>query len=126
MNPSGEKLLEMGKEVEDQVKTIGSMHGLGTQTTRTLHLLPGDFTPEAVDCVKRACGEKGIGSRTLTGHDSLMTIKKAPTGMVFVRSRGGISHSAKEWSDQEDCAEGALVLGKAVLNFDEHLKQKTL
>ncbi|KAJ9502459.1 hypothetical protein LTR96_005578 [Exophiala xenobiotica] len=126
MNASGEKLLEMGKKIESQVKAIASMHGLESETSRTLHLLPGDFTPEAVDCVRRACGDKGIGSRTLTGHDSLMTLLKAPTAMVFVRSKDGISHSPKEWSDKEDCAEGALVLGKSVLNFDDYLKQKSL
>jgi len=54
-----------------------------------------------------------------------MTTLKVPTAMVFVRAKDGISHSAKEWSSKEDCAEGALTLGKAVLNFDELLKQKS-
>jgi len=54
-----------------------------------------------------------------------MTTLKVPIAMVFVRAKDGISHYPKEWSDKEDCAEGALVLGNAVLNFDELLKQKS-
>jgi N-carbamoyl-L-amino-acid hydrolase len=53
-----------------------------------------------------------------------MTTLKVPTAMVFVRAKDGISHSPKEWSSKEDCKEGALALEKAVLNFDELLKEK--
>jgi beta-ureidopropionase / N-carbamoyl-L-amino-acid hydrolase len=38
--------------------------------------------------------------------------------MVFARAKNGVSHDAAEWSSKEDCAESALALGKAVLNFD--------
>ncbi|KAL6249417.1 hypothetical protein RBB50_003270 [Rhinocladiella similis] len=121
MHADADGLLEMGRRAEALAKTAASLHGLEHEMGRSLHLLPGDFTPEAVDCVARACGDKGIGARTLTGHDSLETLLVAPTAMVFVRSKDGVSHSAKEWSDKDDCAEGALVLGKSVLNFDEYL-----
>jgi N-carbamoyl-L-amino-acid hydrolase len=83
-----------------------------------------DNNADSINSVKRACGDKGIPSITGTAHDSTMTALKVPTAMVFVRAKDGISHSAKEWSSKEDCAEGALTLGKAVLNFDELLKQK--
>jgi hypothetical protein len=45
--------------------------------------------------------------------------------MVFVRAKDGISHSAKEWSSNEDRMEGALALGKAVMNDDEVLQVKS-
>ena len=62
--------------------------------------------------MRRACGYKGIASNTGAGHDSSMTTRLVPTAMVFVRMKDGISHSPKEWSDKEDCAEGSLVLGR--------------
>ncbi|TVY50682.1 N-carbamoyl-L-amino-acid hydrolase [Lachnellula cervina] len=125
MHKEAEGLEDMGEEIVTRIKAIAEMRGLEYDLTRDIHLLPGNFWPEAIDCVKRACGDKGIGSRTGTGHDSTMTTLKVPTAMVFVRAKDGISHSAKEWSSKEDCAEGALTLGKAVLNFDELLKQKS-
>ncbi|KAL3469707.1 hypothetical protein BJX99DRAFT_264951 [Aspergillus californicus] len=124
MHREEEGLEEMGSDVVRSIRGIAALHGLEYELDRSIHLLPGNFWPEAVDCVRRACGDKGIGSRTGTAHDSTMTRLKCPTAMVFVRGKDGISHCAKEWSDKEDCEEGALVLGKAVLNFDVYMKEQ--
>ncbi|KAL2812927.1 hypothetical protein BDW59DRAFT_176866 [Aspergillus cavernicola] len=124
MHKEAEGLEDMGAETVRSIKGIAAQHGLEHYLARPVHLLPGDFWAEAVDCVRRACGDKGIGSRTGTAHDSTMTRLKCPTAMVFVRAKDGISHCAKEWSDKGDCEEGALVLGKAVLNFDAYLKER--
>lgn len=124
MHKEAEGLEDMGTDIVGTIKGIAALHGLEYDLTRPVHLLPDDFWPEAVDCVRRACGDKGIASRTGTGHDSTMTRLKCPTAMVFVRGKDGISHCAKEWSDKEDCQEGALVLGKAVLNFDAYMKEQ--
>lgn len=121
MHKDGVQLEKMGESIMEKVQSIAWQHGLDVKTDRTVHLLPGSFWPEAIDCVKRACGDKGIGSKTLTGHDSTMTTLLCPTAMVFARARDGISHSPKEWTDKEDCADSALVLGRAVLNFDDYL-----
>ncbi|KAK0253063.1 hypothetical protein LTR91_021930 [Friedmanniomyces endolithicus] len=114
----------MGRDIESRIRAISARHGLETTAKRDIHLYPGNFWPDAVDCVRRACGEKGMPSRTGTGHDSTMTQLLVPTAMVFARAKGGVSHSPEEWSDKEDCAESALALGKAVLNFDELMKTK--
>ncbi|KAK3668645.1 hypothetical protein LTR22_000532 [Elasticomyces elasticus] len=124
MHPELEALEAMTKTAKDTSQSIAEAHGLKTQFSTILHLEPGHFTPEAVDCVKRACGERGIGAQTLTAHDSTMTRLLCPTAMVFARAKAGISHCAQEWSSQEDCAESALVLGKAVLNFDQLLQDQ--
>lgn len=53
------------------------------------------------------------------GHDAQDMAKIAPTGMIFVPSRGGISHSPKEFTSTEDMANGASVLLHMVLAIDE-------
>lgn len=53
-----------------------------------------------------------------------MTTTLVPTAMVFARSKDGISHSPKEWTSKEDCAEGVAALGRAVLNYDAILEAK--
>lgn len=121
MHKEAEGLEAMGEEIVKRIKSIAGQRGLEYELARDIHLLPGSFWPEAIACVRDACGDKGIASRTGMGHDSTMTTLKVPTAMVFVRAKDRISHSPKESSDKE---EGALVLGKAVLNFDELLKQK--
>jgi N-carbamoyl-L-amino-acid hydrolase len=52
------------------------------------------------------------------GHDAQDMAKIAPTGMIFVPSVGGISHSPKELTHAEDMANGANVLLETVLALD--------
>jgi allantoate deiminase len=40
-----------------------------------------------------------------------------PVGMIFVRSKGGISHSPAEWSSKKDCADATNVLFRTVVNL---------
>lgn len=124
MHPESSKLFAMGEEIKARAQARAKLGGLEIKVERVMHLEPGKFWPEAVDCVKRASGDKGVGSQTLTAHDSTMTTLVCPTAMVFARGKEGISHCAKEWTSKEDCAESAAVLGKAVLNFDETLRRK--
>ncbi|KAL1587014.1 hypothetical protein WHR41_04129 [Cladosporium halotolerans] len=118
-------LNNMGQQAHEKARSIASMHGLELEWSRAMHLEPGHFWEEAVDCVRRACGgDRGMGARTDTAHDSTMTQLVCPTAMVFARSKDGVSHAAHEWTNREDCAESASVLGRAVLNFDQTLKKK--
>ncbi|CAK4033665.1 hypothetical protein AC578_6877 [Lecanosticta acicola] len=122
MNPDARHLAAMAEDISTATHSRAQAAGLRLHVQRIMHLEPGTFWPEAVDCVKRACGPRGIAARTLTAHDSTMTTLLCPTAMVFARAKEGISHAAAEWSSMEDCAEAAMVLGKAVLNFDEGLR----
>jgi N-carbamoyl-L-amino-acid hydrolase len=47
-----------------------------------------------------------------------MMARITPMGMIFVPSVGGISHSAKEFTEAEDCARGAEVLLETILRLD--------
>ena len=52
------------------------------------------------------------------GHDAQDMALIAPTGMIFVPSVKGISHSPKEFTSAQDMANGASVLLKTVLEID--------
>jgi allantoate deiminase len=51
------------------------------------------------------------------GHDGMQLLDLCPMGMIFIRSKNGISHDPAEWSSKEDCADGANVLYHTVLNL---------
>ena len=53
------------------------------------------------------------------GHDAQHMTRIAPTGMIFVPSVGGISHSPKEYTSPEDMANGVNVLLRTVLAIDD-------
>ena len=52
------------------------------------------------------------------GHDAQDMTHITPTGMIFVPSVAGISHSPKEFTSPEDMANGANVLLRTVLAID--------
>ena len=72
------------------------------------------------EAAEEACATMGIEPFSLpsgAGHDAMHLKDLCPIGMLFVRSKGGISHSPAEWSSKEDCASGAHVLYHTVLSL---------
>ena len=53
------------------------------------------------------------------GHDAQDMTHVAPTGMIFVPSVDGISHSPREYTKPEDMANGANLLLRTVLAIDQ-------
>lgn len=71
-----------------------------------------------------ACDDLGLSHVSLTsgaGHDGQSFDGICPVGMIFVPSRDGASHSAREFSEWQDCVNGANVLLQAVLRLAGHV-----
>ena len=72
--------------------------------------------------VADAAGRLGLASRAVpsgAGHDAQAMAAITEAGMIFVPSEGGISHSPREYTSPEDCANGANVLLHSLLALDE-------
>jgi acetylornithine deacetylase/succinyl-diaminopimelate desuccinylase-like protein len=48
------------------------------------------------------------------GHDAMVLAQKVPAAMIFVPSRGGISHSPREFTSAEACGRGVDVLTRVL------------
>ena len=78
-------------------------------------------SPDVQRVIERAASTLSLGSTRLpsgAGHDAQMMAQLGPMGMIFVPSVAGISHSPKELTRWEDCANGANVLLQTVLEMD--------
>lgn len=67
-----------------------------------------------------ACDDLGLSHISLTsgaGHDGQSFDGICPVGMIFVPSKEGASHSAREFTEWEDCVNGANVLLQTVLRL---------
>ncbi|MFQ5631313.1 MAG: M20/M25/M40 family metallo-hydrolase, partial [bacterium] len=72
--------------------------------------------------IAEAAKELGLSYKFMpsgAGHDAQEVAHIAPVGMIFVPSKGGVSHSPKEFTSAEDMANGANVLLQAVLKIDK-------
>ncbi|HTQ82987.1 MAG TPA: M20/M25/M40 family metallo-hydrolase, partial [Pseudolabrys sp.] len=77
--------------------------------------------------VRAAVKASGYSSRDIisrAGHDAAYVARVAPTTMIFVPCRDGISHNEVEFSSKEQCAAGAQVLLQAVLDYDRQLAER--
>jgi N-carbamoyl-L-amino-acid hydrolase len=74
---------------------------------------PVDFSPAMIDRVEQTAKGQGLSVRRMpsgAGHDAQMFAPHCPTGMIFVPSRGGISHNVREFTEPAQLAAGANVL----------------
>ncbi|MEM7193264.1 MAG: hypothetical protein AAF405_10475 [Pseudomonadota bacterium] len=56
---------------------------------------PIDAAPEIMQAIKTSAEHEGLSRHALVSrayHDSLFIARKAPTGMIFVPSKNGVSH----------------------------------
>lgn len=78
---------------------------------------PVDLAPEIISIIKESAEEKGfeyIQMNSGAGHDSQIFADFVPTGMIFIPSCKGISHSPKEYTSSGDLDVGAEILGEAL------------
>jgi len=110
----------------DQIRARAAQIARDTKTTIDITGLGGN--PPALadtamqDVVERAADALGLSSVRMpsgAGHDAQMMAQLSPMGMIFVPSIGGISHSPKELTSWEDCANGANVLLEAIAAIDK-------
>ncbi len=101
---------------------------IARDTHTTIALNPSRNNPPATadtavqDAIARVADRRGLGTIRLpsgAGHDAQMMARLCPMGMIFVPSIDGISHSPRENTRWEDCANGAAVLLDTVLAMDE-------
>ncbi len=78
---------------------------------------------QAIREAARAAGLPAMDLPSGAGHDAQNVARFAPMGMIFVPSRGGISHSPKEFTPWEGVANGAEVLYRTILLLDERLNR---
>jgi allantoate deiminase len=87
--------------------------GVGLSIDTLQRVTPTLCSEMVQNAARAACEELGLEPYYLAsgaGHDGMQLKDLCPIGMIFVRSKDGISHNPAEWSSKEDCAHGANVL----------------
>ena len=109
------------------IKRIGGALGLQIAFTPISAEPAVQFDPGCVAAVRTAAQICGYSARDIVsraGHDATYISRVAPTAMIFVPCKDGISHNEAEYSSKEQCAAGAQVLLQAVLDYDRQLAER--
>ncbi|UCF37013.1 MAG: Zn-dependent hydrolase [Acidobacteriota bacterium] len=73
---------------------------------------------EFLETVARGLSVDYLSMPSGAGHDSQNLADRVPIGMIFIPSRGGISHSPNEFSKTSDIKTGVTMLAESVLLLD--------
>lgn len=74
---------------------------------------PVVLSSQMVEFLQALCTERGDSVLLMpsgAGHDAMHLAARAPTGLIFIPCRGGISHNPAEWAEITDIAAGTALL----------------
>jgi N-carbamoyl-L-amino-acid hydrolase len=123
-HPDGPALNSMESQLTAALSEVCEPLGLTFAMEKIWDQPAVQFDPDCVAAVRHAAALSGFTTRDIVsgaGHDAAYVSRVAPTAMIFVPCRGGISHNEAEFTSKAQCAAGAQVLLQAVLDFDRKL-----
>ena len=110
---TGEEVRELESVVEATVARIAGEEGVEAELEQTFALEPLELDSRLVDMVERAAISEGATFTRMpsgAGHDAMVVGRHVPAAMIFVPSRGGISHSPEEYTHPSQLELGMRVL----------------
>ena len=116
-------LAAMDAELRAACAEIADTIGLELDLEQIWHFPATPFEAGCVDAVREAAGRLGYAHRDIVsgaGHDAVYVAGVAPTGMIFVPCKDGISHAEIESATPEDLEAGCNVLLQAMLTLSRN------
>jgi len=105
-------------KMQEAMRAIAQRHGLDVEIERVMEKPPVEFAGEIVDAIRHAA--QGLGFESIdmlsgAGHDAMNVARVAPTGMIFVPCKDGLSHNEAESAEPGHLAAGADTLLRTLL-----------
>jgi beta-ureidopropionase / N-carbamoyl-L-amino-acid hydrolase len=106
--------------LRDLVDEVSARRSVDATIDRFWTSEPTPFDEHVLDAIRRAAASLGLETGELwsgAGHDAKYLADVCPSGMIFVRSRGGLSHCETEFSESGDIEAGANLLLNAAVSL---------
>lgn len=110
--PKESVVLAVMDQARDVIERAGG-NDLSIDVEQQIFISPVPLSAQMHERLQFHANALGLKSRTMVsgaGHDAMVMADFAPTGLVFVPSRNGISHAPEEWTDYDQLAKGVDVL----------------
>jgi N-carbamoyl-L-amino-acid hydrolase len=118
-NINDELLNKMHEEILAFVAKTSTDSGMKITVERVSYYPPCPFHVDCVDAVRNATAKLGYSCMDVVsgaGHDAIYAARLAPSGMIFVPCKDGISHNEIEDAKPEHLEAGCNVLLHAMLD----------
>ncbi|MBI4789059.1 MAG: Zn-dependent hydrolase [Chloroflexi bacterium] len=121
--PTADEFSRLETALLERAKIEAERFGLGLKVDFLGKHDPTPMSFTAENAFIAACDALRLSHMPLVsgaGHDGQMLVGMCAVGMIFVPSVGGASHSPREFTEWQDCVNGANVLLQAALQLASH------
>lgn len=115
-----DELLRLAEAAASLGQTIADSQSVRCEVVPVGERYPALMDGHLQDLIRKLANANGWQTMSLSsgaGHDAQSFADICPTAVIFIPSRGGVSHAEDEFSTWEDCLRGAELLLQVVLNF---------
>lgn len=105
-------------EILDAARAIAERRGIALEIDMRYEAPAAPCDPNVISALQQACSALGLNCEQLpsgAGHDAMVFREVIPFGMIFVRSRDGLSHHPDEYSSPDDIDKATRMLAAFVL-----------
>lgn len=119
-NPDNQALKEAEAALAEFLVTLQKDSGISISTRSLVRFDPVGFDRGIANVIEKSARGLNLSTKRMTsgaGHDAQMIARIAPAAMIFVPSRGGISHNGLEDTEELHLIAGARVLLQTLLDL---------
>ncbi|MDO7210386.1 Zn-dependent hydrolase [Acinetobacter baumannii] len=119
-DPDESKLKNAENKLNNFLKLLEEQEGVQVEQKQLARFEPVHFNEKIVQLIESTANKLGFSYRRMTsgaGHDAQMIARITPTAMIFVPSKGGVSHNPREFTEPNQLINGANVLLEVVKNL---------
>ncbi len=117
-DPDEQRLQLAEQRLREHLAVLEAQEGVKILAEQLVRFEPVTFDAGLANEIEASARRLGFTCRRMTsgaGHDAQMIARVAPAAMIFVPSRGGVSHNPREHTDDDQLISGAQVLLDVVL-----------
>jgi N-carbamoyl-L-amino-acid hydrolase len=106
--------------VHDCINDVSHRRHLDVERKVQLDMAPAKMDAAVCSVLREICDGLGLSHQDMVSaayHDALNMAQIAPTAMLFIPSRAGISHDPAEWSDPQHIIWGTRVLAMTLMRL---------
>ncbi len=119
------KLDQMTQQLKEYIQAVSSEKSISIDLKEVSYFPPCNFDAGCITAVRQAASTLGYSHMDVVsgaGHDAIYMNRLAPTGMIFIPCKDGVSHNEIEDAKAEHLEAGTNVLLHSILAYAKPLQ----
>jgi len=119
-HPDSATLDLMTSKLKDYIAQVAAEKSIAIDLKEVSYFPPCNFDTRCIETIRKAANDLGYSNMDVVsgaGHDAIYMKRLAPTGMIFIPCKDGVSHNEIEDAKAEHLEAGANVLLHSMLAF---------